>query len=119
MSVRQQRGEGALKAVISIVVLIVVVIAGAKIVPVHIRGNELWDTMQEQANFGGVRAPEKLQDAIFNKSQELGIPIQRNEISVTSRGQNIVVSAKYTQTVDVFGYKYVYNFDRTSEKPIF
>ncbi len=119
MTVRQQRGEGAMKAVISIVVLIVVVIAGAKIVPLHVKGNEFWDTMQEQANFGGLRSPEKLQDAIFNKAQELGVPIQRNEISITSRGQNIIVSAKYTQTVDVFGYKYVYSFDRTSEKPIF
>lgn len=119
MRVRQQRGEGAMKAVISIIVLIVVVIAGSKVVPVHVHGNEFWDAMQEQANFGGIRSPEKLHEAVFQKAQEIGVPIQKNEISVTSRGQNIIISAKYTQTVDVFGYKYVYAFDRTSEKPIF
>ena len=39
-----------------------------------------------------------------------------NDIKVERNGPYIIISAKYEQTVDVFGYKYTYHFDKKVEK---
>ena len=113
------RGEGAFGMIVGIVVAVVTLVAGFKIVPLHIHGNEVKDAMNEQANFGGLRELNKLQYAVYEKAQEVGAPLPLTEIKVSKRGSNIVISAKYTQEVKVFGYKYVYNFDESVEKPLF
>ena len=40
-------------------------------------------------------------------------------IRVEHSGQYITISAQYEQTADIFGYKYVYKFDKKVEKPVF
>jgi hypothetical protein len=115
----RRRGEGAIGLIVGLVLVGVVTVALFKIVPLHIHGNEVLDAMQEQANFGGLKQLDKIQWEIFRRGEEAGVPLPLQEIKVMHRGQNIVITAKYTQTVDVFGYKYVYNFDKTVEKPTF
>jgi hypothetical protein len=116
---RRRRGEGAFNLILGLAVLFVVVVAGAKIVPLHIRGNEVFDSMNEAANFGGLKGLDKLQYEIFTKAQENRVPIEMSAIKVERSGPYIVVSAKYDQTVDVFGFKYTYHFDRRVEKLVF
>ena len=114
-----RRGEGPLGLVIGLALLFVVVTALWKIVPLHIHGNEIYDVMNEQANFGSMKPTDKIQYEIFRKVEEVGAPLPKEEIKVSHRGQSIVITAKYQQTVDVFGYKYVYTFDKTVDKPTF
>jgi hypothetical protein len=114
-----RRGEGPLGLIIGLALLFVVGTALFKIVPLHIHGNEIYDVMNEQANFGGMKQLDKIQYEIFRKVEELGVPLTREEIKVMHRGPWIVIEAKYKESVDVFGYKYVYDFDRKVEKPVF
>ncbi|HKC25162.1 MAG TPA: hypothetical protein VKF32_10495 [Thermoanaerobaculia bacterium] len=114
-----RRGEGPLGLIIGLALLIVVTMALFKIVPLHIHGNEVYDVMNEQANFGGMKQLDKIQYEIFRKAEEVGVPLQKDEIKVLHRGPFVVITAKYQETVDVFGYKYVYTFDRKVEKPVF
>ena len=113
------RGEGAFGAIVGIALVVLVGIALFKIVPLHIHGNEIYDVMNEQANFGGMKALDKIQYEIFRRGEEIGIPLPKEEIKVQHRGPWIVITAKYQEQVDVFGYKYVYTFDRKVEKPVF
>ncbi len=115
----RQRGETSFGLIIGIALAIVATVAAFKIIPLHIRGNEVLDAMNETANFGSLKQVDKLQWDVFSKAQDAGAPITLDQIKVYKRGQNIVIEAKYTQSADVFGYKYVYNFDRTVEKPVF
>lgn len=117
--VNGQRGEGAWKAIIAVAVLVVMAVAGFKIIPVHIAGNEVEDAMSEAANFAGVKPLDKLQWEIFQKAQKAGTPLTMNDIKITRAGATVRVQAKYEKTVDVMGYKYHYVFDRTVEKPVF
>ena len=117
--VSEQRGEGAWKAIIAIAVLIVGMVAGFKIIPIHIAGNEVEDAMNEAANFAGIKPLDKLQWEIFQKAQKARTPLAMNDIKITRAGATVRVQAKYEQTVDVMGYKYKYVFDRTVEKPGF
>lgn len=114
-----ERGEGAFKALIGIAIFVVVVIAAIKIIPLHMHGGEILDAMNEQANFGSLKSMDKIQYEVFRKAQEADVPLALNDIKVYRTGSNIVVQAKYDQSVDVLGYKYVYHFDNKVEKPTF
>ena len=114
-----RRGEGAFGLVVGLAVLFVVVVGLVRIVPLHIHGNEILDALSEAANFGGLKSPEKLKMDVYLRAQDAKVPLKIEAILVERSGTYIAVSAKYEQTVDIFGYKYVYRFDKRVEKPVF
>lgn len=116
---RPTRGEGSFGLIVSLAVLVVAVIAGLKIIPLHIHGSEVLDAMNEAANFGSLKPVDKLQWEVFRKAQDAGVPLTLKEIIVRHEGATIVVEAHYTQTVDVLGFKYTYDFDKKISKPTF
>jgi hypothetical protein len=113
------RGEGAFGLIVGLAILFAVAVALVRIVPLHIHGNEVLDAMNEAANFGGLKPPEKLRMDVYLKAQDAKVPLQLQDIKVDKNGSFIVISARYQQTADIFGYKYVYSFDKKVEKPVF
>jgi hypothetical protein len=116
---RFRRGEGAFGLIVGLAVLFVVVVTTVRILPLHIHGNEILDAMSEAANFGGLKGPETLRVDIFRKAQDARVPLKMEAIRIERNGTYIVISAQYEQTADIFGYKYVYRFDKKVEKPVF
>lgn len=116
---RFRRGEGAIGLIVGLGVLFVVVVAIVRILPLHIHGNEILDAMNEAANFGGMKGADKLQMDIYRKAQNVRVPLKLEAIRIERRGTYINISAQYEQTADIFGYKYVYKFDKKVEKPVF
>ncbi len=116
---RRQRGEGMFGLLVALVLVFVAVMAGIKIIPLHIHGAEMLDAMNEAANFGGLKPVEKLQGEILTKAQDLRVPVKPQDVSVVRNGGYIVVQLRYQETVEVFTYKYVYNFDKKVEKLVF
>lgn len=116
---RATRGEGGFKVLLGIALIIVGVVAGIRIIPLHVKGGEIYDAMNEQANFGSLKPLDKIQYEVFRKAQENEAPLQLQDIKVYRNGTNIIIEAKYKQAVDIFGYRYVYDFDRRVEKPTF
>lgn len=116
---RRQRGEGMFGLLIALVLVFVVVTAGIRIIPVHIHGAEMIDAMNEVANFGGLKPVEKLREELLLKAQEIRVPVKPQDVSVVRNGGYIVVQVRYHETVEVFTYKYVYNFDKKVEKLVF
>jgi len=115
----RRRGEGAFGVVVGIALLVVACIAAFKIIPLHIKGNDVFDAMTEAANFGNLKPEDKLRWDIYKRAQEAQVPLLLNEIKITKNGSLIRISAKYEMTADVLGYKYQYAFDRFVEKPTF
>lgn len=113
------RGEGAFGLIVGLAVLFLAAVSLVRIVPLHIHGNEVLDAMNEAANFGGLKTIEKLRVDVYLKAQDAKVPLQMQDIRVERNGTYIVISARYKQTADIFGYKYVYNFDKKVEKPVF
>lgn len=114
-----RRGEGAFGLVVGLAILFVVVVGCVRIVPLHIHGNEVLDAMNEAANFGGLKPLEKLQMDVYLRAQGAKVPLKIEAIRVERNGTYIAISAKYEQTADIFGYKYIYRFDKRVEKPVF
>jgi hypothetical protein len=113
------RGEGAFGLIVGLAILFVVAVACVRIVPLHIHGNEVLDAMNEAANFGGLKPLDKLRMDVYLKAQDAKVPLQMQDIHVDKNGSYVVISARYKQTADIFGYKYVYTFDKKVEKPVF
>ena len=116
---RFRRGEGAFGLIVGLGILFIVVVALVRVVPLHIHGNEVLDSMNEAANFGGLKGLEKLKMDIYLKAQNSKVPLKLDAIRVERNGTYITISAQYEQTADIFGYKYVYKFDKKVEKPVF
>ncbi len=116
---RARRGEGAFGLLVGLAVLFVVAVGCVRIVPLHIHGNEVLDAMNEAANFGGLKTLEKLQLDVYLRAQDAKVPLKMEAIRVEKNGSYLSISARYEQTVDIFGYKYVYRFDKRVEKPVF
>jgi hypothetical protein len=116
---RSRRGEGAFGLIVGLVVLFVVVVVIVRVLPLHIHGNEVLDAMNEAANFGGLKPLEKLKYDVFLHAQDAKVPLKLEAIRVERNSSYIVISAKYEQSVDIFGYSYVYKFDKRIEKPVF
>ena len=113
------RGEGAFGMIIGLIILIAAIISGIRVLPLHIHGAEITDAMNEAANFGSLKSPEALQNDVFQKAQDVHVPLRKQDIKVDKGGGYVAISVSYTQTVDIFGYKYVYSFDKRVEKPTF
>jgi len=116
---RLERGEGMFGLLVALALVFVAVTAGIKIIPVHIHAAEVLDAMNEAANFGGLKPVEKLQEELYSKAQEIRVPVKPQNVTVVRNGSYIVVQVRYQETVDVFTYKYVYNFDKKIEKLVF
>lgn len=112
-------GEGAFGLIVGLAVLFLAAVSLVRIVPLHIHGNEVLDAMNEAANFGGLKPIDKLRMDVYLKAQDAKVPLQMQDIHIEKNGTYIVISARYKQTADIFGYKYVYTFDKKVEKPVF
>ena len=120
MSIRNRiRGEGAFGTIVGIVIVVLVGMVLFKIVPLHMAGNTVYDAMKEQANFAGVKSLDKIQYEIFVIAQDAGTPLTIQAIKIGRHGSDVIVEAKYTQKVSVLGYQYIYEFDKTVQKPVF
>lgn len=115
----RSRGEGAFGLIVGLAIFIIGGMALWKIVPLHFHGNVILDTMSENANFGNMRSPDKMKDAIMSKAAEVGVSLPKTDIVIERRENIIKISAKYNQVTEVFGMKYTYKFDNTIEKPVF
>ena len=113
------RGEGAFGLIVGLAILFVAAVALVRIVPLHIHGNEVLDAMNEAANFGGLKGLEKLKMDIYMRAQNAKVPLKLEAIRVERNGTYITISAQYEQSADIFGYRYVYRFDKKVEKPVF
>src|SRR5229473_4469057 len=83
---RSERGEGKVKAVIYVAILLFVIYSAVKLVPIYLSEYQLSDKMQEQARFAVVNryTEEQIRENIYKVVQELEIPAKREDIKIFS-----------------------------------
>lgn len=116
-SLRAQRGEGRLKALIYFAILAAAVYVAVKIVPVYVADYQLKDKMTEQARFVVVNryTEDQIKDNIFRTIQDLDIPAKREDVKVATTNHGLQISVNYTVPVDFLIYKTEMNFSPSSE----
>ncbi len=114
---RAQQGEGRLKALVYLAILIMGVYVAIKVVPLYVDKYQLQDKMGEQARFAVVNryTDDQIKDNIFRTIQDLDIPATRDDVKVENTRAGIEITVNYTVPVDLLIYKTDLNFSPSSE----
>src|SRR5438552_18045133 len=114
---RCERGEGKLKTVITLAIIVLAIYSAVKIVPIYVSEYQLSDKMQEQARYAVVNryTEDQIRDNIFKVIQDLDIPAKREDIKVVSNNSMVKISLAYSVPVDVLMYHTDIHFSPNSE----
>ena len=114
---RLERGEGRLKSIIIVAVIVLAIYSAVKIVPPYVNDYQLSDKMQEQARFAVVNrySEEQIRENIFKVIQDLGIPAKREDIKIVANPAVVKISMEYTVPVDLLAYHMELHFSPSSE----
>ncbi len=124
---QQQRGEGKIGCVISMLVLGVLGAAAVKAVPVYYGNSELIDACDFIASSAARKPIETLEREVKDKARELGVIealTDKGAIRITKTGGGDVatctITLRYKRTIDFYGaYKWTQVTDKRISKPIF
>lgn len=114
---RFERGEGRMKAILTLVIILLVLYSAWKIVPAYVNDYQLSDKMQEQARFAVVNryTEDQIRDNIYKVVEDLEIPAKREDIKVVSTNAVVKISLQYTVPVDLLMYHMELHFSPNSE----
>jgi hypothetical protein len=119
---RSQRGGATLKSLIWLVILIAMIYAGIKVVPVLVAEYQFQDFMQSTARFASVNRNTTAGDiskSVLDEAQKQSIPLKAEDVHVTADSGLINISADYTVTVDLNVYQLTLNFHPSAgNKPL-
>lgn len=113
----RQLGRGRLRLLITLLITLVLIILAVRLVPVYVKKFEFNEAVREEAKFAAVRdvPPSEVRLRLFRKAQELGLPIQAQQILITPSGQGIHISVSYTVPVQLPGYTLNLNFQTSAD----
>ena len=114
---RLELGEGRLKGILIVVIVVLAIYTAWKVVPVYVNEYQLSDKMQEQARYAVVNryTEDQIRDNIFKVIQDLDIPAKREDIKVVSNNSVVKISLDYSVPVDVWMYHTDIHFSPNSE----
>ncbi len=113
-----QHGGALLKAIFWTAVLVAVLYAGFKVVPIYFANYQLQDKLQTEARFAVVnhRTDEELRKIIFKEIQDQDIPAHREDIKILENTQRAVrIRVDYTVPVDLKVYQFDLHFTPSAE----
>lgn len=107
-----QRGEGRLKAIIWLTILVSMIYVGIMVIPVLVNEYEFQDAMQTVARFASAnrQSADDIRAALVKEAKSEDIPLQPEDIHVESQAGNVRISAPYSVTVDLHLYQWTLNF---------
>lgn len=114
---RSERGEGRLKGIIIVVMVVLAIYTAWKVVPVYVNEYQLSDKMQEQARYAVVNryTEDQIRENVFKVIQDLDIPAKREDIKVVSNNSVVKISLEYSVPVEVLMYHTDIHFSPNSE----
>jgi len=124
---RNQRGEGKLGCLISLLLLGSIAAAAYKAVPVYYGNSELIDACDFIAS-GSARKPvEIVEKEVKDKARELGVTealTDKNAIQVTKTGSGdsgfCNITLRFKRTIDFYGtYRWTMTVDKRISKPVY
>jgi len=115
-----ERGEGRIGLLVALALLGGGIFFGVKIIPVRINAYEFRDFIQEECRFAATRNHDaEIYKRIFDKAKELHLPLEKKNLKLDRTMHEMVISAKYQQTIDLKVTKYVFKFDHEERAPLF
>jgi hypothetical protein len=109
-----QRGGSKLSFFITIVILGIMAFCAFKLVPTFFANFQLQDAITTEARFATSTYPKKtpddIQNDVYKKIQELGLPPKKEDVKVTTDGSLVTISLDYAVTFDLIVYRLTHQF---------
>ncbi len=123
-SLGSERGIGAVRALIALLIVVTLAYGAFKLIPVRAAAFRFDDTVRELVVQAGVRrwpiADARLRDEIMARAEKLGLPVDRRNIVIRRGRDRMQIVVEYTVTVPfVFGYQFDWEFSADHDRPIF
>ena len=114
---RFERGEGKLKGIVIVVIIVLAIYTAWKIVPPFVNDYQLSDMMQEQSRYAMVNryTEDQIRDKVYKEIVDLDIPVKREDIKIVANNNVVKISLDYTAPVDVLVYHADLHFTPNSE----
>jgi len=118
---RSDSGEGFVKGIFTLAILALLVFVGVKAVPVYFDNYQLADYIRDRAIRASVErtAPDIIQNEVVRYAQNLGLPISRDNVRVTSGDLTVKIQIDYTVPVDLKFYTWNLHFAPSAENRAF
>ena len=115
-----ERGDGRIGFLVSLALLGMGIFVGAKVIPVRVNAYEFRDFIQEECRFAATRShDEEIFKRVLDKAHDLQLPLDKKNLHMERTTHEMIISAKYEQTIDLKVTKYVYKFDHEERAPLF
>lgn len=114
---RFERGEGRLKGILIVVIVLLAIYTAWKVVPPYVNDYQLADKMQEQSRFAMVNryTEDQIRDNIYKIMVDLDIPAKREDIKIVANNNVVKISLDYNVPVDILVYHTDLHFTPNSE----
>jgi hypothetical protein len=108
----RQRGSSRVKAVLFLALLLCMIYAGIKVIPVLINNYQFQDALDSTARFASVnrQTADDIRVAVLKEAQNEDIPIAANDIHVKGDAGHVEIAADYSVTVNLVVYQWTLNF---------
>lgn len=115
-----EAGEGRIGCIFWGAVFVVIFVIAWQAVPVKVASSELYDHMIDQANFADRRSAAGMKKAVLQKAEDLDLPLEAKNLTVTKTSSRVKMDAKYTVVVDFpLGFDYEWDFHHEVDRPIY
>ncbi len=116
MRVLGQRGSGRLGVIVWLALMGAAVFTGIRAIPVRVAVYEFHDFVDEQVRFAAAHSridAKKLTRRIVEKAHELGLPLDKKQVEVKIRKNEVQARVRHQVTVDLEVWKWTWKFDET------
>jgi hypothetical protein len=100
-----ERGGSKLKLIMTLAILAAMVFGAIKVVPVYFANYQLQDAIESESRFALTgypkRSPDDIRDDVMKKAQDLGIPLQPDNVQVTVGNGTVDIAANYSVSIDL------------------
>jgi hypothetical protein len=110
----KERGGSRMNLIITLLILGSMVFAAVKVVPVYFANYQLQDSIESESRFALTGYPTKsiedIRDDVWQKAQELSIPVQKDDIRIDVTNKSVSISLDYSVPIDLAVYQLTLNF---------
>jgi hypothetical protein len=109
-----QRGGSRMSLILTLAIVAAMVFAAVKIVPAYFANFEFQDAINSESQFALTGYPKRnqddIQEEVYKKAQELGIPAKKDDIHVIMTSGTVSISLDYTVPIDLSVYQFSLQF---------
>ncbi len=106
-----ERGGSKLSLILTLLVVGALGFTAVKIVPVYVEAYQFQDSIEAESRFALTGYPKRsmddIRDDIYKKSQELDIPVKREDIRINVTNGSVDIGTDYSVPIDLKVYQFI------------